>query len=117
MSISPFSMTGLSTGMINPAAAFNPLATANPAMPATIRFSNYSTFGVPGLTGGYAYPPGSEMAKFMDGINNTVAAASSMGSLLGGAMGNAGAAGVGGTPDMSQLMQMLMSMMSSLKAQ
>jgi hypothetical protein len=36
---------------------------------------SFGSMGVPGLNGGYAYPPGSEMASFMDSINSTVAAA------------------------------------------
>jgi hypothetical protein len=37
--------------------------------------SHFASTGVPGLTGGFAYPPGSDMASFMDNINNTVTAA------------------------------------------
>lgn len=38
-------------------------------------FSQFSATGVPGMNGGYAYPPGSAMTQFMDSINNTVAIA------------------------------------------
>jgi hypothetical protein len=34
--------------------------------------------GIPGLSGGYAYPPGSYMTRFMDQLNNTLANASMM---------------------------------------
>lgn len=37
-------------------------------------FSQFSNTGVPGMMGGYAYPPGSEMTRFMDSMNNHVAA-------------------------------------------
>lgn len=36
---------------------------------------SFASTGIPGLTGGYAYPPGSEMSNFLDGLNGTVAAA------------------------------------------
>lgn len=35
----------------------------------------YSSTGVPGLNGGYAYPPGSPMTQFMDNLNTTTKAA------------------------------------------
>ena len=34
--------------------------------------SQFSKTGVPGLNGGPSYPPGSDMTKFMDGLNNEV---------------------------------------------
>lgn len=38
-------------------------------------FSQFTYTGVPGFTGGFAYPPGSQMTQLMDGLNNQVAAA------------------------------------------
>lgn len=51
-----------------------------PGMPTGGRSQMYSTpgftqTGVPGLGGGYAFPPGSQMCIFMDGLNQTVRAA------------------------------------------
>lgn len=37
--------------------------------------TNYTSTGIAGLTGGYAYPPGSTMTQFLDSVNNTAAAA------------------------------------------
>ena len=37
---------------------------------------SFASTGIPGLNGGYAYPPGSEMASFLDNLNGTVASAS-----------------------------------------
>ena len=43
----------------------------------TLKPSNFTTTGIPSLSGsGYAYPPGSEMNRFLDGLNQTTAAAS-----------------------------------------
>jgi hypothetical protein len=38
--------------------------------------THYSLTGIPGMAGGYAYPPGSEMTRFMDSINSVVSQAS-----------------------------------------
>ena len=38
--------------------------------------THYSLTGIPGMAGGYAYPPGSEMTRFMDSINAVVSQAS-----------------------------------------
>lgn len=102
--------------------------------------SSFSTTGVPGLAGGYAYPPGSDMTKFMDNINQTVAAADqgpggvsvvdwANGLAAQAAQRKAAAAanplaaltsatgGTAGASSLPQMFQMLMSLIASLKSQ
>jgi hypothetical protein len=68
----------------------------------------FSYTGVPSLTGGYAYPPGSPMTLFMDQLNASVANASSAASGLGGAQQQQG----GGSPQMMGMMfKMLMTLL------
>jgi hypothetical protein len=98
--------------------------------------ANYTLNGVPGIGGGYAYPPGSDMCKFMDGINQTVnnacASPTGQGSVMdwanglamqaqmggmGGTSGMSGMSGMGGMGgglggSLGQLQSMLMYMMS-----
>jgi hypothetical protein len=125
MSISPLPPSGLP---------------ANMAQPASI--SNFASTGVPGMTGGFAYPPGSSMTTFMDTINNTVSAATrgpngvsvvgwanglaaqaaqrkaqaaaTAAATVGSATGTA-AAGSSGAPNISQIFQMLLTMLASMK--
>lgn len=143
-SLSPFATSGLTTGL--PTGLGTGLGaglTTGSLSPQPV-FSNFYQTGIASLTGGYAYPPGSDMVKFMDDINNTVAAASSGpsgGSIVDWAnglaaqaqqrqalaaqqaaasassmMGGAGGTG-GGLSGLMQMYQMLMSMMGSLQGQ
>jgi hypothetical protein len=95
--------------------------------------TSYNATGIPGLTGGYAYPPGSSMTQFMDGITGMANQATFSGAngqdTVSWAMGlaqqaqankqaqmNSGGSGSanGGNASISQIMQALMSIMSSL---
>lgn len=94
----------------------------------------FNATGIPGLTGGYAYPPGSSMTQFMDNVNGLAGRATRMDNgqdVVSWANGlaqqaqlrkqaelqqqqsMAGAAG-GGSDAITQLFQMLMMMMSSI---
>lgn len=46
--------------------------------------TQYTYTGIAGLSGGYAYEPGSGMCQFLDNLNNTMANASMMGQMGGG---------------------------------
>ena len=75
MSISPTSLlpNSLSTtgGLGTTSAATTAASSIQPI------YSNYAQTGIASISGsGYAYPPGSTMASFMDNINNTVASCS-----------------------------------------
>jgi len=50
----------------------SPMSMGSPVQAVT----HYSITGIPGMGGGYAYPPGSEMTRFMDSINAVVSQAS-----------------------------------------
>lgn len=70
MSISPFS-TLSTASTLGSTLGTSALGSTNQAL-----FSNFTQTGIVNAAGnGYAYPPGSDMAQFMDGINNTVAQA------------------------------------------
>lgn len=101
-------------------------------------FTNYTQTGIPGVSGGYAYPPGSPMSQFMDGVNNTaiqatrgpsgenvVSWATNLAqqaqarkqatgtSLVSGTGGSAAAGSSGGA--LMQVLQTLMTMLASLQ--
>ncbi|WP_373531811.1 hypothetical protein [Vampirovibrio sp.] len=98
---------------------------------------SFNANGIPGLTGGYAYPPGSSMTQFMDNINGITASATrgadgqdviswanglaqqaAQRKQQGAAVGqqNPAVGGAAGNP-MEQILQMLMMLLSGMGTQ
>ena len=107
-------------------------------LPTSPASGGYNATGIPGLTGGYAYPPGSSMTQFMDNVSSLAGRATRLEngqdvvswanglaqqaqirkqaqlqqqSTLAGMMGGAGATG---DNPMMQIFQLLMTMMASM---
>jgi len=76
MMMPPMGMPGMGQGMGQ--------GMMGPGMGMSMGYSQrtqYTVTGIAGLSGGYAYEPGSGMCQFIDNLNNTMANASMMGQM------------------------------------